>query len=228
MPIANTAANLIWNSATTSPTLLQDVALPGSGIGQQLLIQAQASIDDNRQAGSLELASGAPIGNNSGGGDVYIKGCDGNGTGNGGSITIRSGNSPNNHGGQIIIQTGSTNQSADSGDIVIRTTMPSVVDGQPGYISLYTENNTNGDGGDILITTGNSNSGHGGNITIHTGIGSTTDGLLTLQSTTINLTTTTDTIVGSAGSASALPANPVGYIVLQVNGISYKMPYFNV
>ncbi len=36
------------------------------------------------------------------------------------------------------------------------------------------------------------------------------------------------TTVGASGSASALPANPIGYITVNINGTNYKMPYYNV
>jgi hypothetical protein len=37
----------------------------------------------------------------------------------------------------------------------------------------------------------------------------------------------TSTTIGAAGGASALPANPVGYIQMYYNGTAYKMPYYN-
>ncbi|URQ05189.1 tailspike protein [Acinetobacter phage APK127v] len=36
------------------------------------------------------------------------------------------------------------------------------------------------------------------------------------------------TTVGATGAAAALPANPVGYISVNINGTVYKMPYYNV
>lgn len=39
---------------------------------------------------------------------------------------------------------------------------------------------------------------------------------------------TTATTVGVAGAASALPANPVGYLVVNINGTARKIPYYNV
>lgn len=44
--------------------------------------------------------------------------------------------------------------------------------------------------------------------------------------TRIRLNTDTATTVGAAGAASALPANPTGYIVVSVNGTDYKIPYY--
>jgi|LakMenE01Jun11ns_1017448.scaffolds.fasta_scaffold9955553_4 hypothetical protein len=40
--------------------------------------------------------------------------------------------------------------------------------------------------------------------------------------------TTTATTVGAAGGASALPATPVGYLVVNINGTARKIPYYNV
>ena len=39
---------------------------------------------------------------------------------------------------------------------------------------------------------------------------------------------TTATTVGAAGGASALPATPVGYLVVNINGTARKIPYYNV
>jgi hypothetical protein len=39
---------------------------------------------------------------------------------------------------------------------------------------------------------------------------------------------TTSTTVGSSGVASALPANPAGYIQISINGTPYKLPYYSV
>jgi hypothetical protein len=39
---------------------------------------------------------------------------------------------------------------------------------------------------------------------------------------------TTATTVGAAGEASALPATPVGYLVVNINGTARKIPYYNV
>lgn len=35
------------------------------------------------------------------------------------------------------------------------------------------------------------------------------------------------TTVGATGAAAALPANPVGYLTVNINGTNYKMPYYN-
>jgi hypothetical protein len=40
-------------------------------------------------------------------------------------------------------------------------------------------------------------------------------------------TSNTGTTVGATGAASVLPAMPVGYLQIDVNGTLYKMPYYN-
>ena len=40
------------------------------------------------------------------------------------------------------------------------------------------------------------------------------------------LNTLTATTVGAAGAASALPANPTGYVVININGTDRKIPYY--
>jgi hypothetical protein len=39
---------------------------------------------------------------------------------------------------------------------------------------------------------------------------------------------TTSTTVGAAGAASALPATPEGYLVVNINGTARKIPFYNV
>lgn len=39
---------------------------------------------------------------------------------------------------------------------------------------------------------------------------------------------TTFTTVGSNGTASALTANPVGYLVVMIGNTAYQIPYYNL
>lgn len=39
---------------------------------------------------------------------------------------------------------------------------------------------------------------------------------------------TTFTTIGSNGAASALTANPVGYLVINVGNVSVQVPYYNL
>ena len=45
---------------------------------------------------------------------------------------------------------------------------------------------------------------------------------------TIDLKLPTSSTIGSNGSASALTANPVGYVKIKINGTEYQIPYYNV
>jgi hypothetical protein len=45
---------------------------------------------------------------------------------------------------------------------------------------------------------------------------------------TIDLKLPTSTTIGSNGGASALTANPVGYVKVKINGTEYQIPYYNV
>lgn len=54
-------------------------------------------------------------------------------------------------------------------------------------------------------------------------------GTLTVNAGNFNLAgLTTASTVGAAGGASALPATPLGYLILQINGTSVKLPYYNI
>lgn len=39
---------------------------------------------------------------------------------------------------------------------------------------------------------------------------------------------TTNTTIGANGAATALTANPVGYITILIGNVAYQVPYFNV
>jgi hypothetical protein len=59
---------------------------------------------------------------------------------------------------------------------------------------------------------------------------STTNGinLVPYDSTRVNFVTATSATIGSNGAASALTANPVGYLKIKVNGTEYQLPYYNI
>lgn len=39
---------------------------------------------------------------------------------------------------------------------------------------------------------------------------------------------TTETTVGAAGGASALPATPLGYVFIMIGNTPVKLPYYNI
>jgi hypothetical protein len=45
---------------------------------------------------------------------------------------------------------------------------------------------------------------------------------------TVDFRLPTSATVGANGAASALTANPVGYLKIKVNGTEYQIPYYNI
>jgi hypothetical protein len=92
-------------------------------------------------------------------------------------------------------------------------------------------------GSGITATTGNITATTGdliataGNVTASAGTVSATN-LTSTGTTTVGTfnfsTTTTATTVGAAGGGSALPATPVGYVIIKIAGTDYKIPYYNM
>jgi hypothetical protein len=52
-------------------------------------------------------------------------------------------------------------------------------------------------------------------------------GVMTAKAIALSNATTATTVTGG-GSASPLPANPVGYVEVPINGTTFKIPYYNV
>lgn len=76
---------------------------------------------------------------------------------------------------------------------------------------------------DQLVTSINQRFGteHDANSGVHTAV--------TAESVTtpiLDLTGTSQTTVGAAGGASALPATPTGYIPILIGGVAYVIPYY--
>lgn len=83
---------------------------------------------------------------------------------------------------------------------------------------------TDGNGNSVSLTAsdGVGTNRNGGNVNIQVGnlTGSGTQGRIVLT----NMPTAST--VGSAGGASALPATPSGYLMLNINGTAFKIPYY--
>jgi hypothetical protein len=92
-------------------------------------------------------------------------------------------------------------------------------------------------GSGVTATTGNITATTGdliataGNVTASAGTVSATN-LTSTGTTTVGTfdfsTTTTATTVGAAGGASALPATPLGYVIIKIAGTDRKLPFYNV
>lgn len=133
----------------------------------------------------------------------------------------------NKNGGDVILMGGVQGppSNASAGRVFIGN-------GRSGDVQLHVQDSgsdleillTTGDG--IEITTANAeiNLINGGEIDI-TSHGTS---VITLDTATLKLPSITrNTSVGAAGGASALPATPVGYIVVSIAGTNYKIPYYN-
>lgn len=84
--------------------------------------------------------------------------------------------------------------------------------------------------GDITATAGNLVATAGG---VNATSGTVSAANLTSTGTTtvgtFNFSTTsTATTIGAAGGASALPATPLGYLIIKVGGTDRKIPYYNM
>lgn len=73
-----------------------------------------------------------------------------------------------------------------------------------------------------IIGSGGTGSSGGGTLEINSN-------RLTLTNVNVNLASIgTATTIGANGAASALTANPVGYIIIEIAGTQRKIPYYNV
>jgi hypothetical protein len=117
--------------------------------------------------------------------------------------------------GNLTVSTG--NITATTGSLSAGTT----VTGGTGITA--TTGNITATTGDLIATAGNITASAGTvSATNLTSTGTTTVGTFNFS------TTTTATTVGAAGGASALPATPVGYVVIKIAGTDYKIPYYNM
>jgi hypothetical protein len=104
-------------------------------------------------------------------------------------------------------------------------TVTAVVDGTPSSgkipisIDIATRNDANQYNSRVFI------SGINGDVGINTG---TPASKFHVAGDVSVSSATTATTVGAAGGASALPATPVGYLVVNINGTARKIPYYNV
>lgn len=72
-----------------------------------------------------------------------------------------------------------------------------------------------------IIGSGGTGSSGGGTLEINSN-------RLTLTNVNVNLASIgTATTIGAAGGASALPATPLGYIIIEIAGTQRKIPYYN-
>jgi hypothetical protein len=102
------------------------------------------------------------------GGQLFIRGQDGDDTHTGGEVQISTGHSAGSSSGALAIETGHDLGGGDSGAIVISTGVAS--DGASGDINIRVDpNDQSAVGGNILIQAGTGQTGNGGDIFISAG-----------------------------------------------------------
>jgi hypothetical protein len=128
------------------------------------------------------------------------------------------------------LQTFSAGVTVSSGNLIVSTGSITATTGSIGAATTLTA------GTGITSTIGDITASQGsfvatlGGVTASAGTVSaanlTSTGTTTLG--TVNFSTTsTATTVGAAGGASALPATPLGYLIVKVAGTDRKIPYYN-
>lgn len=208
-------------SGGTGGALTLRAGTPSAGPGGSVTVESTAGAGSNRAGGAITMTAGnassagtgsgggflmsagaGPVsGTGSGGGFIMSAGASGSVSGSGGAFTMTAGDSADNNGGGFVMTAGTA-------------------------ISV-------GDGGGFQITAGPSADAAGGRVTITSGDGGTTGGDIELyfgsgtpNGTLILSNARTATTVGAAGGASALPATPTGYLIVNIGGTDRKIPYY--
>lgn len=81
------------------------------------------------------------------------------------------------------------------------------------------EGYNDGNGGDLIIHSGDSASGTGGDITLEIGVGGAGNGNLVIA----NPNTATSATAGANGD---VPAQVAGYLIIKLDTVNYKIPYY--
>ncbi len=119
-------------------------------------------------------------------------------------------------GGNLTVSTG--NISATAGSV----TAGAGITATTGNITATTGNIT-ATAGNFIVTAGDLTASAGTVSAANlTSTGTTTVGTFDFS------TTTTATTVGAAGGATALPATPLGYVIIKIAGTDRKIPFYNM
>jgi len=218
-----------------------------SGLGTLSISQQVASAGDGA-TGTIKAQNAQQSGNTNGG-LLALSGGDGHGTGYGGGAALQVGGvnafrvaAEANFGGAHVAYLG-------NGDGPTGLIFP---DGTTTVEIAYFPRSTTGDGAPINFTAQDATDGNGGNLQFTTGAkggGGTANGSMvfgvggleflnlsddgTRVGDSSNVTTASVDMRGpeaasaTTGGAGALPALPMGYLVIKINGTSSKIPYYN-
>lgn len=210
-------SSMIFVAGITAPSIVQSST--SSGSGATLQISAQASSFDGGTGGVLSLSAGASTGASAGtGGTLFLS--SGVGTTTNGPISLRVG-------GTTFITFGPNPNPSGSVDMnwVSSITSPRIIhaststtSGATFTVAAQSSSFAGSTGGSLTLSAG-SGVTTGGDVTISLGSGGTNGSL--------RLTNTTSTTSATGGSATALPAQPQGYLTVFINGVARKIPYYN-
>ena len=214
---------VIGAGGVTTAVSGQSITIDGSGISgggtntfSTIAVAGQSNVVADSTTDTLTLASGdgITITTSAGTDTITITNSSPNNTGN--LPFAKSVGTTANSGGSDTIATGSSNH-----DMYFKTSG----DGTYNFI------NTTSEVGIIIADSGLATGGSASGKLSALGVGGTGNvdlTLLPLGTGTIDLRVPTQTTIGANGAASALTANPVGYLKIKVNGTTYQLPYYNI
>lgn len=211
------STTMTFVAGITAPSIVQSSTSTTSGATLQL--SAQATSFDTGTGGAMSLSAGAATGATTGtGGSVFLS--SGTGTTANGSVSLRVG-------GTTFITFGPNPNPTGSVDMnwVSSITSPRIIhaststtSGATFIVAAQSSSFAGSTGGSLTLSAG-SGVTTGGDVTISLGSGGTNGSL--------RLTNTTSTTSATGGSATALPAQPQGYLTVFINGVARKIPYYN-
>lgn len=214
---------VIGAGGVTTAVSGQSITIDGSGISgggtnsfSTIAVTGQSSVVADSTTDTLTLAAGdgITITTSAGTDTITITNSSPNNTGN--LPFAKSIGTTANSGGSDTIATGASDH-----DMYFKTSG----DGTYNFI------NTTSEVGIIIADSGLATGGIASGKLSALGVGGTGNvdlTLLPLGTGTIDLRVPTSTTIGANGAASALTANPVGYLKIKVNGTTYQLPYYNI
>lgn len=205
IPVGATISSIVANTSVT-----MDANSTATNTGITFSAGFGAALRSENQTGSnpsffLGTRTGN-VQNGTSGGATYRTG-DVSGTGNSGSVTVRSGNhssgSNANTTGNVALNSGNNSGSGNSGTTTIRT--GTVTSGTSGAATYSTGSATSGNSGITTVSTGNSTTGSSGNLNVTSGTvssGSGTSGNLSLSTGATNSGNSGDIHIATGASTS--------------------------
>jgi hypothetical protein len=240
-PVSIGATSITIASGVTSFDINQTL---GGGTGAPLTIEAQTT--SSGVGGQLLLKSGAG-GFGGAGGKIILSSGNGSAAGN---IEIQTAGTP-----KLIVSSaattfadtataltitpvssGGTTSIMAAANVLQFTISQTTTSSHDGYqLSILSQSSSNGRGGDLTVAAGTSSggSGQGGDLLLSAGNGSSNlggDVLINMGTGSADgyfMLNTMQTAATASSGGSSLPAQPVGFIILYINGVKRKIPYYD-